>query len=58
MLFLPQGPILNAVFYHTARVYGVFTNLLVLRGKIIGVIPLRRTLEMLLGRLGLLFNVP
>ena len=35
---LPRDPTLSAVFYCTARVYGAFTDLLVLRGRIIGVI--------------------
>ena len=37
MLYLPQDPTLCAVFYHTARVYGAFTDLLVLHGRIIGI---------------------
>ena len=38
VLYLPLNPTPHAVFYHTARVYGAFTDLLVLRGRIIGVI--------------------
>ena len=38
VLYLPRDPTPNAVFYRTARVYGAFTDLLVLRGRIIGVI--------------------
>ena len=34
MLYLPRDPTPSAVFYRTARVYGAFTDLLVLRGRI------------------------
>ena len=34
MLYLLRNPTLSAVFYHTARVYGAFTDLLGLRRRI------------------------
>ena len=37
-MYLPQDPTPSAIFYRTAREYGVFTDLLVLRGRIIGII--------------------
>ena len=33
MLYLPQDHTSSAVFYRTTRVYGAFTDLLVLRGR-------------------------
>ena len=33
MLYLPQDHTPSAVFYRTTRVYGAFTDLLVLRGR-------------------------
>ena len=33
MLYLPQDHAPSAVFYRTTRVYGAFTDLLVLRGR-------------------------
>ena len=33
MLYLPQDHTPSAVFYRTTRVYGIFTDLLVLRGR-------------------------
>ena len=33
VLYLPLNPTTGAVFYHTTRVYGAFTDLLVLRGR-------------------------
>ena len=38
VLYLPQDPTPSAVFSRTAQVHGAFTDLLVLRGRIIGVI--------------------
>ena len=59
VLCLPWDPTLSAVFYRTARVYGAFTDLLVLRGRIIIVIPTWRTFNtVLLHRLRLLFKAP
>ena len=46
MLYLPRDPTPSAVFYRTARVYGAFTDLLVLRGRIIGVILCDSSLEL------------
>ena len=37
MLYLPRNLTPSAVFYRTTRVYGAFTDLLVLRGRIISV---------------------
>ena len=37
-IHLPRDPTPSAVFSRTARVYGAFTDLLVLCGRIIGVI--------------------
>ena len=37
MLYLPQDPTPSAVFSHTTRVYGAFTDLLVLRVRITSV---------------------
>ena len=37
MLYLPRNPTPSAVFYRTTRVYSAFTDLLVLRGRIISV---------------------
>ena len=37
-MYLPLDPTPRALFYRTALVYGAFTDLLVLRGRIIGVI--------------------
>ena len=50
MLYLPQDPTPSAVFYHTTRVYGAFTDLLVLRGRIISVL---RGEKKALGKVGL-----
>ena len=33
MLYLPRDHTLSAVFYRTTRVYGAFTDLLVLHGR-------------------------
>ena len=33
MLYLPRDHTPSAIFYRTTRVYGVFTDLLVLRGR-------------------------
>ena len=51
MLYLPQDPTPSAVFYRTARVYGAFTDLLVLRGRISKYFCSDSSGAMLLGRL-------
>ena len=51
MLYLPQDPTPSAVFYHTARVYGAFTDLLVLRGGLVSIFCTDGGGAMLLGRL-------
>ena len=54
MLYLPRDPTPSAVFSRTARVYGAFTDLLVLHGRIIGVIQCNS----LCMKVGLLLNAP
>ena len=51
VLYLPRDPTLSAVFYRTARVYGAFTDLLVLLGRISKYFCSDGSGAMLLGRL-------
>ena len=51
VLYLPRDPTPSAVFSLSTRVYGDFTGLLVLRGRIISVF---RGEEKALGKVGLL----
>ena len=43
--YLPFDPTPCAVFYHTAQIYGAFTDLLVLRGRITRKIQLIVTIQ-------------